>query len=242
MIKFFRRVRYDLLEKNKVARYFKYAIGEIVLVVIGILIALSINNWNENRKNRIIELSILEEIQEALIQDTIVINANLKYLLDKNSKSKELIAHIENKSPYNKRLDTLMMQIYYHRGYKTFNISAFDLLKENGFGIIKNDTLRKQITKHYNSDLSDIIGVFDRLEQINLIQGANVYENYKVASGLIQTYDYQELLNNPKIFAPFYHFDTMNIAYYAGLSRFKSKIIVLLQSINSELEKRRRDM
>ena len=48
MIKFFRKIRYDLMEKNKTGKYFKYAIGEIVLVVIGILIALQINNWNEN--------------------------------------------------------------------------------------------------------------------------------------------------------------------------------------------------
>ena len=51
MIKFFRKIRYDLMEKNKTGKYFKYAIGEIVLVVIGILIALSINNWNEGRIN-----------------------------------------------------------------------------------------------------------------------------------------------------------------------------------------------
>ena len=50
MIKFFRKIRYDLMEKNKTGKYLKYAIGEIVLVVIGILIALSINNWNESRK------------------------------------------------------------------------------------------------------------------------------------------------------------------------------------------------
>ena len=50
MIKFFRKIRYNLMEQNKTGKYFKYAIGEIVLVVIGILIALSINNWNEERK------------------------------------------------------------------------------------------------------------------------------------------------------------------------------------------------
>ncbi|NER11696.1 hypothetical protein SAMN06265375_10556 [Muriicola jejuensis] len=49
MIKFFRRIRYDLMEKNKAGQYLKYAIGEIILVVIGILIALSINNYNEER-------------------------------------------------------------------------------------------------------------------------------------------------------------------------------------------------
>jgi len=50
MIKFFRNIRQNLLMQNKTSKYFKYAIGEIILVVIGILIALSINNWNENQK------------------------------------------------------------------------------------------------------------------------------------------------------------------------------------------------
>ena len=50
MIKFFRKIRCDLIEKNKTRKYLKYAIGEIVLVVIGILISLQINNWNENQK------------------------------------------------------------------------------------------------------------------------------------------------------------------------------------------------
>ena len=55
MIKFFRKIRYDLMEKNKTGKYLKYAIGEIVLVVIGILVALQINNWNEQRKAHINE-------------------------------------------------------------------------------------------------------------------------------------------------------------------------------------------
>ena len=50
MIKFFRKIRHDLMEKNKTGKYFKYAIGEIILVVIGILIALQFNNGNETRK------------------------------------------------------------------------------------------------------------------------------------------------------------------------------------------------
>ena len=50
MIKFFRKIRYDLMEKNKTGKYFKYAIGEFLLVVIGILVALQINNWNENKQ------------------------------------------------------------------------------------------------------------------------------------------------------------------------------------------------
>jgi len=50
------------MEKNKTGKYFKYAIGEIILVVIGILIALSINNWNEQRKNRANERGLYQRI------------------------------------------------------------------------------------------------------------------------------------------------------------------------------------
>ena len=53
MIKFFRHIRQNLIMENKTGKYLKYAVGEIVLVVIGILIALQVNNWNENRKTEI---------------------------------------------------------------------------------------------------------------------------------------------------------------------------------------------
>ena len=53
MIKFFRHIRQDLMSKNKTSKYLKYAIGEILLVVIGILIALQINNWNQNRISKL---------------------------------------------------------------------------------------------------------------------------------------------------------------------------------------------
>ena len=64
MVKLFRKIRRNLLVKNKTAKYSKYAVGEILLVVIGILIALSINNWNENRKTRYSEQQYLFALQE----------------------------------------------------------------------------------------------------------------------------------------------------------------------------------
>ena len=88
MIPFFRKIRYDLMEKNKTGKYLKYAIGEIVLVVIGILIALSINNWNEDRK---LDDSIQTYYQQLL--------ADLQ--TDKND-SKSMISILEsNTSLYN---------------------------------------------------------------------------------------------------------------------------------------------
>ena len=87
MIKFFRKIRYDLMGKNKTrpngssgraGKYLKYAIGEIVLVVIGILIALQINNWNENRKALIKENSLYSSI----VSDLEVDKDKLKVVLE----------------------------------------------------------------------------------------------------------------------------------------------------------------
>ena len=82
MIKFFRKIRQSVLSEGKTGKYFKYAIGEIILVVIGILIALQINNWNENRKNKIAEADyycrILDdfELNEKLIDETSALTTN----------------------------------------------------------------------------------------------------------------------------------------------------------------------
>ena len=67
MIKFFRKIRYNLMEQNKTGKYFKYAIGEIVLVMIGILLALQVNNWNEANKvaknEEQLTNSVIEELE-----------------------------------------------------------------------------------------------------------------------------------------------------------------------------------
>lgn len=83
MIKFFRHIRRSLIQENKMGKYFKYAIGEIILVVIGILIALQINNWNEHRKqvkeeNEIIQ-SFKAELKAKSNQLKISIERNKEY-------------------------------------------------------------------------------------------------------------------------------------------------------------------
>ena len=74
MIKVFRKIRQNLLSQGKTGKYLKYAIGEIVLVVLGILIALSINNWNQSRKQNIAEKEFLEGIKTDLKKDKEYIN------------------------------------------------------------------------------------------------------------------------------------------------------------------------
>ena len=238
-----------MLADSKFSKYLLYAIGEIILVVIGILIALQINTWNKNKQLRLAELETLSEIQVALDQDVSVLSKNLKHLDTKILNSRELIAHIENKLPYEKELDDLFMSVYYHRGYRTFNNSGFELLKERGFDIVQNTELRKRITKHYSTDLSDINGILSRIEQIGLIQSENIFKNFKIYNkleddgrikGKIRAYDYDELINDPKILGPFNHFELINLHYARTLEGFKKKTEEVLKMVNTELEERKK--
>ena len=63
MIHFFRNIRHNLLEKNNFRKYLTYTIGEVIIVIIGILIAIQINNWNEDRKDRKDELYYISKIK-----------------------------------------------------------------------------------------------------------------------------------------------------------------------------------
>ncbi|GAA4280367.1 DUF6090 family protein [Gaetbulibacter aestuarii] len=79
MIKFFRNIRQKLLKENKTTGYFKYAIGEIVLVVIGILIALNINNWNENLKDQVKKEKLMNALEVEFRVNLIQLDTVLSY-------------------------------------------------------------------------------------------------------------------------------------------------------------------
>ena len=86
MIKLFKKIRQTMIKENKTSKYLLYAIGEIILVVIGILIALGINNWNENRKQNIEEFKILVSLKNEIInnqEQLTTIIKNHKFVFEK---------------------------------------------------------------------------------------------------------------------------------------------------------------
>ena len=85
------------MEQNKTARYFKYAIGEIILVVIGILIALQINNWNEARKSKVSERATLSKFLQDLKSDSVFFQANYKTIRYIDSLHMDLYKLVFNK-------------------------------------------------------------------------------------------------------------------------------------------------
>jgi hypothetical protein len=167
MIKFFRKIRYDLMEKNKTGKYFKYAIGEIVLVVIGILIALSINNWNENRKERLIEIAILTDIRKDLIQTKEDLTINIKAHKRQLKIYSELHNNLEKTKVYNDSLDSKFNQlIFWSSPYLT--LATYENLKlDKGIEIILNDSLKNQIINLHEKTFKTFIGDIEREEWIN---------------------------------------------------------------------------
>jgi hypothetical protein len=85
MLKFFRKIRQNLIKENKVGNYLKYAIGEILLVVIGILIALQINNANEAHKAKQSEQVVLKNLVQDLRADSLAFSDNLATLIEINN-------------------------------------------------------------------------------------------------------------------------------------------------------------
>lgn len=145
-----------MLAEHKVKRYLLYAIGEIALVVIGILIALQINNWNEEQKEAELELVLLEELKENLQADLLDMTKNIGFH-ERSKKSAEIILNaFEQNLPYHDSLNyhfgeilTLPKFLITQNAYNSFN--------QAGMRIIKNDSLRNLIIFQYKHGYSYLL-------------------------------------------------------------------------------------
>lgn len=146
MIKFFTKIRYNLMGKNETRKYFKYAIGEIVLVVLGILIALSINNSNENRKSRNIEKRYLENIKSDINLNL----TSLKEFITERNKSIKTTDSILEYFNRKKELDvvafnrhSLNVMIWYP--FEQHDNTYQELLNSGNLSIIKNKNIKEHV-------------------------------------------------------------------------------------------------
>lgn len=150
MIKIFRKIRQKLLAENKFSKYLLYAIGEIILVVIGILIALNINNQNEQRKE-------IEQEQVILKQLVTDYKANLLQLENKIEMRNKLIEESLNVLNITSKdisisQDSLSMIFATFFMDPTFDPIENDVMNSENMKLIRNDTL-KQLLSHWTSDI-----------------------------------------------------------------------------------------
>jgi hypothetical protein len=172
MLKFFRKIRQQLLVENKLTHYFFYAIGEIVLVVIGILIALSINNWNTNQINRQEEKVILSTIVEGLKTDLInSIGSNIDecekriyisgYLIDNQNRTIDIPDSVKKRF-----IDFGMNREFYPV------ITPFKILESKGLDLLTNENLKYNLIHLYGTE-------YKKIEALILNESNNLRDIYR---------------------------------------------------------------
>lgn len=155
-MKIFRKVREELAAQNKISKYLRYAIGEIALVVIGILIALQINTWNEGRKDRIVERQILIGIKEALESDIKnQIQPNLEACINDLQNIELIMQSIDNKDAFADSTATIYGSLMFSKDFR-YELTAYKSLENEGIKVIRNPVLKKEILELYNMEYPEV--------------------------------------------------------------------------------------
>ena len=148
MLNFLRKLR----RNNMNGKYLKYALGEIFLVMIGILLALALNNWNEERKRDSYEMLLLNEIKTSLERDRYSIDSfYLTRLEIKEISSRRLKNMVGNKEPIS---NFLFLKLFYELKTDflyTFDSGPYDALKSSGLDRLKSDSLRSLLIRSYDN-------------------------------------------------------------------------------------------
>jgi hypothetical protein len=240
MIKFFRRIRFDLMGKNKTGKYLKYAIGEIALVVIGILIALQINNWNEYRKLQKEELNLLFEVKSNMESTLLSFKNDTLQNYNYKLQAEKIKKYVKEDLPYHSELDTAFYKIRIWRSpYPIF--TAYMTLKTKGLDIISNESLRNKVVKMNEYEFTRLSADYDKAEWVLLesvvfpFYSKHIRVNNENPSALARPIDFEFLKHNDE----FQNILELIINHRkSGLKMYKNTmldIIDLIESIEDEL-------
>lgn len=184
MLKFFRTIRKKLIEKDNVRRYLLYAIGEILLVVIGILIALQVNNWNEERKRQQDIRSYVTAMVSDLEQDVREIDIRIEQIEEKIASIDRLADYIRDKplqEIQNEDLLVFIPQFYIYRPFSWYQTSIEELVNSSSLKDIQNDELREKVVSYYalaEHLIEDYTSDYAYSERLQILQDNILNFNY----------------------------------------------------------------
>jgi len=150
MIQFFRRIRQKLLDEGRLYKYFLYALGEIALVMIGILLALQVNNWNEQRKETILEQKVVSELSKELDQNLKYLNAQIESTEIRISAIRDLLALTATISPnisYND-FNKLYSSASGYQEFVPIDFKLTKILNKEDFEFTRSDRLHTLLLIH----------------------------------------------------------------------------------------------
>jgi len=156
MPRIFNAIRQKLLSQNRITRYLLYAVGEILLVMIGILLAVQVNTWNEDRKRTAHEHKVLKELLLNLRMDSLDHALNRDWSRDVGASAGYVVDGLEARVAWQDSMVLHYGRLLLH-GVATLNTSAYDNLKSIGFDLISNDSIRIAVTKLYSLDITRLL-------------------------------------------------------------------------------------
>lgn len=178
MLRFFRHIRKKLIEEDNVRKYLLYAIGEIILVVIGILIALQINNWNNNQIEKEAEIKTLIELRKGILMDADLMQNSLNTITSQIEKMKAFKMLLNNEQySYDKGLDTLFGSVYGVRAIRV-NKAFYEDLKASSLKLIKDDAIRLKIVNLFEDNYVLLDKIFEMEIHINDITRPYYLKNF----------------------------------------------------------------
>ncbi|AVI52184.1 hypothetical protein C5O00_13880 [Pukyongia salina] len=178
MIKFFRKIRQRMLSENKFSKYILYAIGEIFLVMIGILLALQVNNWNTAKVATKKERGILTELSSGLKLDkSILENALRKDSLDLIGlyRLDSLLTYPEYDN--NTDVNKLFGKVYGFR-FERVNTAFYEDLKSSGLQVLKDDEIRLAVVKLFEDNYVVLGDLLDLERSVNQVNRPYFLENF----------------------------------------------------------------
>ena len=150
MIRIFSKFRKKILTENRVSKYLLYALGEIVLVVLGILIALSINNWNEEEKIGNEIYAALEEVREDLVMDTLHLQQMIEIRQNDLASQGRVIKVLSDREPFTEQTYNDLGRVMLQRP-TTLLTNGYDLVRELGMSHLNNRELRTSLVEYYET-------------------------------------------------------------------------------------------
>ena len=169
MINVFRRLRHTIFSTGSISKYLFYALGEIILVVFGILIALQVNNWNENRKERLKEINIYNEILSELRVSKVEIEYDMNQQVKGIETTEILKQHLLNKRPLHETIKNQLLQSAENTQFYA-KTSGYENLKSLGLDLLQNDTIRMAISSLYELDFMRLRNIGEEYDQFDNIK------------------------------------------------------------------------
>jgi len=151
MFHFLRHLRQRLLTENRFSKYLLYATGEIILVVMGILIALQINTWNQERISKDKEVKILKELRSDLLTNRVIVQTTIDVLEKTNIRIVQLMDYFDGKLELSDSIIHLNLEIVRRLRQFEYNEAAYESLKALGFDVLENDSVRLAVINLYEN-------------------------------------------------------------------------------------------